>query len=103
MSDTLKSYKSKSGRYLIPVSWSMYSTIIVEADNLEEAVKIAKEKADDLPLCRPDCSEYVDGSYNIDIDDDEDAINAQDYKTIGNVEITKNGEIVSFNRVQSIK
>ena len=45
MSDTLKNYKSENGRYLIPVSWSMYSTIIVEADNLEEAVKIAKEKA----------------------------------------------------------
>ena len=97
MSDTLKNYKSEDGRYLIPVSWSMRSTITVEADNLEEAVKIAREKVDDLPLCQPDDSEYVDGSYNIDIDNDEDAINAQDYSTIdtiGNVEITKNGEII---------
>lgn len=89
---TLYDIKNESGRYIIPVSWAVYSTITVEADSLGDAVDIAKEKMDDIPLCT-DGVEYVDGSYSIDIETDEDAENAQSYMTLGNVTIHKNGEI----------
>lgn len=42
----------------------MYGTIIVEAENLEEAMKFAEDNIDELPF--PDEPEYVDGSYKID-------------------------------------
>ena len=91
MSKLLKSYTNKSGEYIIPVEWSVYSTVIVEADNLEEAVKLAKAKLDEIPLCRD--AEYIDGTYAINGDTDEDLIVAQAYKPIGNIKIHKNGEI----------
>ncbi len=75
--DVLKNYVSEDGTYLIPVSWSVYSTIRVKADNLEMAVKLAKAHMDEIPLCSD--SEYIDGSYKIDVEDNDDALNAQHY------------------------
>ena len=89
---TLYDFKKPDGRYLIPVSWAVCSTITVEADNLGEAVDIAKKRIDDIYLCTKGV-EYIDASYNIDVDTDEDAINAQDYHTIGDIIIKKNGQI----------
>ena len=52
----------KDGRYTIPVSWTIYSTVEVEADNLEDALNRAREAAPDLPL---GSGEYLDESYRI--------------------------------------
>lgn len=45
--------------FKIPVSWEMYGYITVEADNLEDAIEMAK----DFPL--PDGS-YIEHSFQID-------------------------------------
>lgn len=91
--DELKDVKSEDGEYIIPVEWSVYSTITVTADNLADAIAKAHALQSDIPLCSD--PEYVDGSYKIAINTTEDAINAQSYRTIGNVEIDYDGNINS--------
>jgi hypothetical protein len=92
--DELKNYVAEDGEYIIPVSWSVYSTITVKGvKNLDEAVKLAKEKANELPLSTE--TEYIDDSYKVNVDTEEDAIVAQYYAPIGNVVITEDGTIIS--------
>lgn len=76
--------------FLIPVSWSVYSTIRVEADNLQEALLLAKEHIDDLPITS-DC-EYIDGSYAI---NEENLEEAQSYSDISSYVLHKDGKITS--------
>ena len=60
-------------KFKIPVSWECYGEVEIEANSLDEAIKIALEKQDELPL--PE-SNYVDGSFKIVIDKDLlDALN----------------------------
>ena len=47
----------------IPVTWSVCSTVEVEADTLEEAMEIAEDKNGDIPL--PVFPDYVDGSWEL--------------------------------------
>lgn len=51
-------------RFVIPVSWEVYSTITVEANSLEEAIAYCKENSDEIPLSSD--TQYIDGSYRID-------------------------------------
>ena len=82
----MRDYVSNNGEYIIPVSWEVYSTIKVKgAKNLEEAFEYAQEHIEDIPLGE---GEYIDGSYQINIDNDDEAINAQEYADIGGVSIT---------------
>ena len=95
--DELKNYVAANGMYIIPISWSVYSTVtVMGAKNLYEAVKLTKEKADDLPLCTE--NEYVEGSYKVDVDTEEDAFNAQDFAAIGDVIIVDDGTIIGFDK-----
>jgi len=48
--------------YKIPVYWTMYDTMEVEADSLKEAINLA---IDVLPL--PD-GEFIDGSFTVEMD-----------------------------------
>lgn len=77
----LKNYVSESGLYLIPIEWTVYSTITVRANNLAEAIAKAEAQFDDIP-CQTQ-NEYVDDSMRISINEVEDAIMAQGYQTIG--------------------
>lgn len=77
--------------FIIPVSWSVYSTIRVEADTLEEAIATARAKLDEIPIT-PEC-EYIDDSYHINGDTFEDFENAQDYRDISSLIIHKDGTI----------
>lgn len=80
-----KDYVSEDGTYIIPVSWEVYSTIrVYGAKNLEEAVEYAKEHSDEIPLGD---AEYIDGSYKIEIENDDEAIHAQDYVEFGEVRV----------------
>lgn len=80
-----KDYVSENGTYIIPVSWEVYSTIrVYGAKNLEEAVEYAREHSDEIPLGD---AEYIDGSYKIGIEDDDEAIQAQDYAEISGVRV----------------
>ena len=45
--------------YKIPCTWEMYGVLDIEADSLEDAVKIAED--DGHPL--PDHQNYSDGSF----------------------------------------
>ena len=91
--DTLEDYVSKDGSYIIPVEWAVYSTVKVEADNLKQAIEIARNCIDDLPITAD--ATYIDGSYIIVDDSDEDFLNAQFYEHISNINIDKNGKITS--------
>lgn len=77
----LKNYVSESGEYLIPIEYTVYSTITVKADNLADALAKAKAQFDDVPMQTN--YEYVDDSMRIAVDEKEDIINAQWYRTIG--------------------
>lgn len=50
----------------IPCEWSMYGIQKIEAETLEDAIRILDETEDVLPL--PDNGEYVDGSFKRDGD-----------------------------------
>ena len=89
----LKKNKNETGFYRLPVSWQVYSTIEVEADNLLDALKKAEFRIDDIPLGDNNEVEYIDGSYQIDIDSSEDAMNAQSYWSLSTVTIYKDGAI----------
>lgn len=83
--------KPKSNKYLIPVEWSVCSNIFVEADSLEEALKIAQEHLDDIP-CTSD-NEYIDGSYKIQSEDIEVLAEMQAYQPISDLTLDRNGKI----------
>lgn len=88
----LSNIVNETGEYVIPVHWEVYSTVVVEASNLQEAIDICKARIDDLPLGE---GEYVDNSYAIDDngENDEILINAQSYQTNGGIVIRKDGTI----------
>lgn len=56
--------------FIIPVTWSVFSKIKVQANSLEEAFEWAKEHLDEIPL--DDETDYVDGSYEISADSVEE-------------------------------
>lgn len=87
----LEDIVNDEGVYLIPVSWSVYSTIKVEADNLKDAIERARRSLCDIPLSSE--NEYIDDSYTIDGEIDEDFINAQDRATVGDVLLKRDGTI----------
>jgi hypothetical protein len=58
-------------KWEIPVTWEVFGKVVVEADTLAEAMHIARDEEEILPL--PDESDYVDGSWRI-TEEDEDFI-----------------------------
>lgn len=77
-------YVSEDGTYIIPVTWEVYSTIRVKANNLEEAYKKAKENIEAITL--PTESQYVDGSFRLEVETDDELIAAQNYQELsGNI------------------
>ena len=51
----------------IPVSWEVVGMVEIQARTLEKAIKIARtDDSIELP-----CVEYVDGSFDVTVDDDE--------------------------------
>ena len=65
--------------FIIPVTWSVFDKVKVQANSLEEAYNYVKDNMDTIPL--GDNEEYVDGSYDITGDIDECVI-YQDTKDI---------------------
>lgn len=47
--------------FKIPVEWTVYDTVEIEAESLEEAIKIFDETIDDIPL--PTKPEYLNGTF----------------------------------------
>ena len=67
----LEDYKSPDGRYIIPVQWVMSAYITVEADNLKDAIiAVLNDRACPLPTENTD---YVDDTFEVAIDENEDA------------------------------
>lgn len=84
--DKLENYVSPDGDYIIPVTYKMYSTVgVTRVKNLREAVELARKHKNEIPVGQ---GEYIDGSYKIEIKNDDEAIAAQDYVHIGEVEIS---------------
>jgi hypothetical protein len=55
--------------FKIPVEWSNYGTVEIEAETLEDALKMFHEKEDEIEL--PDDEDYMDGSFKASYTDDE--------------------------------
>lgn len=67
----------------IPVTWEMCACIEVEADTLEEAMKVAEDPDGKIPL--PSDGSYVDGSWVLSSTDrDEIAILQKPVQAAGN-------------------
>lgn len=80
----MKKPDNSSGQeeFIIPVRWSVYSTVVVKgAKSLEDAKRLVEKNMADIPLSRN--PEYIDDSYGIDIEDDEDLEMAQDWSARG--------------------
>ena len=58
--------------YKVPVTWEAYSVIEVEAESPEEAIEIARDDAGLIEI--PVNSEYVDGSWRVNVDSPEELI-----------------------------
>lgn len=56
--------------YKVPVTWEAYGIIEVEAESYEEAFKIAQDEDGEIPI--PTDSEYVEGSWRVNVDSPED-------------------------------
>ena len=52
--------------FLIPVTVEMAGMVAIQAETAEEAIKIAEDHIDELPI--PSVKDYVDGSYEIETD-----------------------------------
>lgn len=72
-------------RFIIPVSWEVYSTVTVEAASLEDAKRKFDEQIDDIPLCVE--TEYVEGSYRCTAETLDELKMAQEFREIGSIEI----------------
>lgn len=70
-------------RFIIPVSWEVYSTVTVEAATLEEAKTKFDEQIDDIPLCVE--TEYIEGSYRCTAETLDELEMAQEFREIGSV------------------
>lgn len=53
----------------VPVTWEMCALIGVEADTLEEAMEIARDREGTIPL--PVDGNYVDGSWDLSCNEPE--------------------------------
>ena len=51
----------------IPVSWTMTGTVNIEANTLEEAIEIAEDDEDVIPI--PENGSYLEGSWEVDCTD----------------------------------
>ncbi len=54
--------KTKKKTYRLPCSWEMYGYLVIEAENLQEAIDIADSPEQGLP----EDGNYVDGSFKVD-------------------------------------
>ena len=52
--------------YKVPVVYTMYGYVEIEAESPEEAVKEVEDGGGDMPL--PSVSDYVEGSFEVDPD-----------------------------------
>jgi hypothetical protein len=55
--------------FKIPVEWSSYGTVEVEAETLKDALKMFHEHEDEFEL--PKDEDYMDGSFKASYSDDE--------------------------------
>ncbi|MCR5690750.1 MAG: hypothetical protein K6G62_00825 [Eubacterium sp.] len=75
-------------QFIIPVEWSVYSTVkVTGVSSVEEAIALVEKHLDDLPLCKD--PEYIDGTYHIDKEGAEVG-----YGHIGDVSVDKDGTII---------
>lgn len=64
----------------IPIEWSVYDTVKVRANSLEEALSYVKEDPDDIPL--GDDPIYIDGSFNAGAENAEECLIYQDINKV---------------------
>ena len=60
--------KPEAKTYIVPVSYTVSGCIAVTAVSEEDAINAAEENIDTLPLL--DDTEYIDGSYEVETEED---------------------------------
>lgn len=60
-------------KWVMPVTWEMCAYINVDAATLKEAMEIARDEAGIIPLPESG-AQYVDGSWNLSIEDEGDIL-----------------------------
>lgn len=84
--------------YIIPIAYEVYSTVIVSGVNsLSEARSLVEKHLNEIPLPREPV--YIDGSYKIDADTDEDLEIAQSYQTKGVLMTKLNDNEIDYVRL----
>lgn len=53
----------------IPITYSVSGMVKIEAETLEDAMRIAKDEDEQIPL--PDDADYIDGSWELSFGMDE--------------------------------
>lgn len=71
--------------WIIPVEWAVYSTVLVEADTLEEALDKFNKNKVEMPL--PTEWEYIDDSFKCCDSSIEYLEMAQKFRIVGDVVI----------------
>ena len=61
--------KNNMKTWKIPVVWREMGTVVVEANTLEEAIEIARDDDGIIPI--PDDGTFIDGSWEVDCEDEE--------------------------------
>lgn len=81
--------------FILPVEWTVTSTVAITAKNIEEALNIFSENAADIPL--DSNTEYLTDSYQLSYDKSEIEEccreNPSFYMSIGEHGVDKNGDI----------
>ena len=72
--------------FIIPVEWSVYSTVRVEAETLDEAIARFNRVIDNIPITPNEC-EYIDESYRINGEGIDDILSAQSYRDSSSIVI----------------
>lgn len=57
--------------FKLPVTYSVWGYVNVEAETIEDAIQYFKENSDDIELPLDVDTEYVDGSFELSSEDEE--------------------------------
>ena len=81
--------------FILPVEWTVTSTVAIAARNIEEALTIYNEKENDIPVDKE--ADYLTDSYHLSYDETEIEEccrnNPSFYKSVGEHGVDENGKV----------
>ena len=90
-----ESDNSELKTFILPVEWTVASTVAITARNIEEALTIYNEKESDIPIDKE--ADYLTDSYHLSYDETEIEEccrnNPSFYKSVGEHGVDENGKV----------